>query len=101
MLGLLCEDMLILSVCAGATEQEPDSQRPRSLESCDCFSRGDQAATVEESSAEGTSTRSASRSAASFLSSSTPTAETAGIPKLPNCMLGWRADRGGTSARRW
>src|SRR5205823_1843193 len=39
-------------------------------------------------SAIGTSTRSDSRSPASFLSSSSPIAETSGIPKLPQCLLG-------------
>ena len=71
----------------GVCSPEPCRWRPRSLESCD--SPVDQATAVEASSAIGTSTRSASSSSASFLSSSTPTAETAGIPKLANCALGW------------
>src|ERR1700758_672056 len=51
MLGLLCGDIFILSVVP-EVEQELDSWRPRSLESCDCSLRaGDQAAAVEESSA--------------------------------------------------
>src|SRR5271154_6790565 len=71
------------------TESKDDPRRSRSLESRDCFSSGNQAATAEESRVVGTSTRSASSSIASFRSSSTPTAETAAIPKLLNCVLGW------------
>src|ERR1700744_6593695 len=82
MLGLFCSDILVLSVEACVHSEALPTGVSVLLSHSTVSPPVDQLIGVEESSASGTSTRSTSRSAASFRSSSTPTNDILGIPKL-------------------